>query len=287
MYKFNKLSGGFLLCLSLLLTACQQQISTPAATLSDDFLRHSRIEATENAVPLSPEMLVDKLSQAPLLIIGEEHTSSQHHLIEQWLMEQLAQRRPQGSVLMEMLSTNQQPLVAETRRAIKSGSYLRESRIQELLQWNSGWPWILYRGLVLSALQSDAPLIAASLDEKQVRAIYQAAQLPPGKLSATKKVRDTLATMIVAIHDGNITVNGLSSMLAVQQYRDRFMAEQLLQAPRPALLFAGGVHAAKDIGVPLHLQDLRGEKPLVLMLATQDISVSSQQADYVWYTPLQ
>lgn len=285
MCKCNILSGGFLLCSLLALTACQQPIDLPVATLNDEFLRHSRIEATENATRLTPERLVDKLSQATLLIIGEEHTNAEHHLIEQWLMERLTQYRPQGSVLMEMISISQQPLIAEVRRAIKSGSYLRESRIQELLQWNNGWPWRFYRGLVLSALKRDSLLIAASLSEAQTRTIYQAAQFPPGEKAGNQKVRDALAAAIMAMHGGDITPQRLTGMLAVQQHRDRFMAEQLLRAPRPALLFAGGFHAAKDTGVPLHLQDLHGEKPVVLILAAYDMSVSSEQADYVWYTP--
>lgn len=74
-------------------------------------------------------------------------------------------------------------------------------------------------------------------------------------------------------------------MLAVQQQRDRQMAEQLLAAPAPALLFAGAYHARLDIGVPLHVQDL-GEHsaPVVVMLAEKGAVVSSASADYVWYT---
>ena len=57
-------------------------------------------------------------------------------------------------------------------------------------------------------------------------------------------------------------------MLAVQQQRDRRMAERLLAAPTPALLLAGAFHVRKDLGVPLHLKDLgAGEGNAVLVLA--------------------
>ncbi|PWS15687.1 iron-regulated protein, partial [Klebsiella pneumoniae] len=41
-------------------------------------------------------------------------------------------------------------------------------------------------------------------------------------------------------------------------------------------------HAAKDIGVPLHLADLKAEKPLVLLLTTAGATLTAKQADYIW-----
>jgi uncharacterized iron-regulated protein len=75
-------------------------------------------------------------------------------------------------------------------------------------------------------------------------------------------------------------------MLAVQQQRDRRMAERLLAAPTPSILLAGAWHARKDVGVPLHVVDLGAtEAPTVLMLAEQGAEVTATMADYVWYTP--
>jgi uncharacterized iron-regulated protein len=78
----------------------------------------------------------------------------------------------------------------------------------------------------------------------------------------------------------------MPAMLAVQQQRDRRMAERLLAAPMPSLLFAGAYHARKDIGVPIHVLDLgASQAPTVLMLAQQGSEVTAAMADYVWYTP--
>jgi uncharacterized iron-regulated protein len=87
-------------------------------------------------------------------------------------------------------------------------------------------------------------------------------------------------------HGGKIDPQQLHAMLAIQQQRDRRMAERLLAAPRPALLIAGGYHASKWVGVPLHVQDLQpGAQPTVLMLAEQGAQVDGQMADYLWVTP--
>jgi uncharacterized iron-regulated protein len=78
----------------------------------------------------------------------------------------------------------------------------------------------------------------------------------------------------------------MPAMLAVQQQRDRRMAERLLAAPAPSILLAGAWHARKDVGVPLHVVDLGAtETPTVLMLAEQGAEVTATMADYVWYTP--
>ncbi|MNF00072.1 hypothetical protein D3C80_1988370 [compost metagenome] len=77
-------------------------------------------------------------------------------------------------------------------------------------------------------------------------------------------------------------------MLAVQQQRDRRMAERLLAAPTPAILLAGAFHVRRDLGVPLHLTDLGAAGGLqVLQLAEVGGPVAATHADFVWYTPAQ
>ena len=51
------------------------------------------------------------------------------------------------------------------------------------------------------------------------------------------------------------------------------------------MLLAGAYHVRRDLGVPLHIEDLSGKSVAVLMLAEVGETVSAAQADYVWYTP--
>jgi uncharacterized iron-regulated protein len=63
------------------------------------------------------------------------------------------------------------------------------------------------------------------------------------------------------------------------------MAERLLAAPTPSLLFTGAYHARKDVGVPVHLLDLGApDGTVVLILAQEGAEVGPGMADYVWYT---
>jgi len=266
------------------LAGCQQHVrqSEPQLTQSLEF--SSRIESLRDNQPLSAAALVDKLSAAPMVIVGEKHDNTDHHRIEQWLLSQMAKRRQQGSVLMEMIASDQQEAVNQLQQGLKGAPYIRDERLQQLLQWNKGWPWALYGGVVTTALHGDYPLLAANLSASEVKQIYQSKQLSAGELSTRQPVLDALSTLIVTMHGGQIDNDRLASMLAVQQQRDRFMAQQLLAAPKPALLIAGGYHAARNLGVPLHLHDLdKQARPLVLMLAEQGMKITADQADYVWY----
>ncbi|KOC90182.1 iron-regulated protein [Winslowiella iniecta] len=279
--KTKLLVAGLLISL---LSACQQSARQSEPQLEQSLAFSSRIESLRDNQPLSTAELVNRLSAAPMVIVGEKHDNADHHRIEQWLISQLAAKRPQGSVLMEMIASDQQDAVNQLQQGLKSSPYIRDERLQQLLQWNNGWPWSLYGAVVTTALKGNAPLLAANLSASEVKQIYQTKQMPAGILSSQQPVLDALSTLIVTMHDGQIDADRLASMLAVQQNRDRFMAQQLLAAPKPALLIAGGYHAARNLGVPLHLRDLdKQARPLVLMLAEQGMKITAGQADYVWY----
>src|SRR5690606_24864817 len=86
-------------------------------------------------------------------------------------------------------------------------------------------------------------------------------------------------------HCGMLGDDRLPAMLAVQQQRDRRMAEALLRAPQPSMLLAGSFHVRRDLGVPLHLQDLGTRAQVrVLLLMPAGSAVDASMADYVWFT---
>lgn len=280
MKKLKFITAWLLLGSTLVLTACQNAKLTT--------VQHPPVTQIKNAqtgATLTPEELLAVLSPASQIIVGEEHTNVAHHAIELWLLQNLQSKRPQGSVLMEMITADQQPAVDEVKKALRDGASMRDQRIQESLRWNPGWPWPLYGELTKAALTGDYPLLAANIPRAQVSAIYKNPVFPAGERSAQIQVRDALSAIIYLMHGGEIAPEQLTAMVAIQQNRDRFMAQQLLNAPKPALLFVGGYHAAKDVGVPLHLQDLNGQAPVVVMLTTDGATLSAKQADYIWSVP--
>jgi uncharacterized iron-regulated protein len=220
------------------------------------------------------------------VLVGEQHDNPDHHALQLWLLRQLAAQRPQGSLLMEMLNPDQQAKVDAAQAAIRAGQ--PPADLYQALSWQANWDWGVYGALVTYALRQPYPLLSANLDRAQIMQIYQQRPMLSGEASTTQQVQATLLADIRESHCGMLPEAQMPAMLAVQQQRDRRMAERLLAAPTPALLLAGAFHVRKDLGVPLHLKDLgAGQGNAVLVLAEVGKTVSADSADFVWYTAAQ
>jgi uncharacterized iron-regulated protein len=267
----------------LVLTACSQG---PASSPKSDIATLGNIVDLRSGETLTPQQLLTRLADRPRVIVGEKHDNPYHHQIELWLVEQLPQQRPQGSVLMEMITPSQQGKVDEVKRWLQTDPTVRDSRVAELILWQASWKWPLYGDVVMAAMRAPYPLLSANLDRSEIMAFYQRPEFPAGQLSVRPEVQQALAATIRDSHDGKIDAVQLHAMLAIQQQRDRRMAESLLAAPTPALLIVGGYHASGTVGVPLHIQDIQPDaKFTVLMLAEQGVAIDRTMADYLWVTP--
>jgi uncharacterized iron-regulated protein len=264
---------GILMLALVLLSACQH-VSTPPPVAGE-------IRDLRSGQALTAEELIERLVRPSRLIVGEQHDNRDHHELQLWLLQSLGQRRPQGSLLLEMLTPDQQPHVDDVRHTSTPPADLPGA-----LTWESGWDWNLYGPIVRFALSQPYPLLAANLDMLEVRAVYANPPTLSGSRSNAASVKDELLKQVSDSHCGLLPTSQMPAMLAVQQQRDRRMAERLLAAPTPSLLFAGAYHARKDVGVPIHVLDLgEPQAPAVLMLAEQGSEVTPAMADYVWYTP--
>ena len=264
---------GLWLLLILLLAGCQH-VAAPAPVSGE-------IRDLRSGEVLTAAQLLTRLAAPARLIIGEQHDNADHHAAQLWLLRSLGEQRPQGSLLLEMLTPDQQPKIDAAREAPSSPSNLPEA-----LAWQDGWDWNLYGPIVRFALTQPYPLLAANLDSGEIRGVYHHPPILSGARSNAESVRNMLLEQIADSHCGLLPTSQMPAMLAVQQQRDRRMAERLRVAPTPSLLLAGAWHARKDVGVPLHLQDLgAAADTAVLMLSEQGDEVTSAMADYVWYTP--
>lgn len=270
-----------LLAAAFLLSACG--IGQHAQTINA--VPQDNIVDLHTGQKLTPQQLLAKLSNQPRVIVGEKHDNLQHHQIEQWLVEQLPRQRTQGSVLMEMITPNQQEKVNAVKDRLKQGETLTGQQITEQTAWQKGWKWDLYSGVATAALQGPYPLLSANLDRSEIKKFYEHPLPVTGALSTQPSVRAAITKTIEESHGGKLEPKQAEAMLAIQQQRDRRMAESLLAAPTPALLIVGGYHANRALGVPLHIEDIAPMTELtVVMLAEEGVKVDKSNADFVWYT---
>lgn len=278
-----------LLMVAALLSACQASLPALPAWQSPEGLQHpelGQIVELRTGALLTPEQLLEHLAAAPKVLVGERHDNPDHHALQLWLLRALAAQRPQGSLLLEMLTPDQQAKVDQVRAAIAAGQAPQD--MLSALAWQSGWAWSLYGLLVQHALRQPYPLLAANLERREIMQIYAEVPQLQGQASTAPPVREALFQQIRQSHCNLLPDSQLPAMLAVQQQRDRRMAEALLAAPAPSLLFAGAFHVRRELGIPLHLQDLgAAEGVQVLILAEVGSQVAAESADYVWYTPAQ
>jgi uncharacterized iron-regulated protein len=271
----------FVLLFCVFLSGCQALPPLPTWQVPNgrDHADLGVIRDLHSGKQLTPEQLIERLAPAPRVLVGEQHDNPDHHALELWLLQALEQKRAQGSVLMEMLNPDQQAKVDQAR-----GHEVAD--LPAALAWQKNWEWSMYGPIVRHALAQPYPLLAANLDRSEIMGIYKTRPVLAGSASTAPSVQAPLLEQIRESHCGLLPEEQLPSMLAVQQQRDRRMAQRLLAAPQPALLFAGAFHVRRDLGVPLHLGDLgAGQGSVSLVLAEVGKPVPATSADYVWYTP--
>jgi len=276
---------GLLLILTLL-AACESKPLPPLPVWqSSEGLAHAdlgRIVDLASGRTLTADELIQQLSAAPLVLVGEQHDNLGHHALELWLLQALQARRAQGSVLLEMLDDGQQLSVEQAQLALRSGQ--PPADLPAALNWRSDWDWSAYAPLVGYALAQPWPLLSANFERGEMMQIYRHPAPLNGALSTAQPVLNALREQIRDSHCNLLPEAQLPNMLAVQQQRDRRMAERLLTAPKPALLVAGAFHVRRDLGVPLHLADLGQPYAKVLILAQVGQPVTQEMADFVWYS---
>ncbi|NIF29971.1 iron(III) ABC transporter [Pantoea sp. Tr-811] len=274
---------GSVLGLLLMLGGCQASLPPLPAWQASEGRQDAELGQIRDLASgqlISPAQLVRQLADAPRVLVGEKHDNPDHHALQLWLMRALQARRAQGSLLLEMLQPEQQ-----ARADALAGQAQLPQDLPKALAWEQGWDWQLYGPIVREALQQHVPLLAANLSPSEVRQAYGQPTAVPGQRSNAPQVKAALLEQVRQGHCGLLPESQLPAMLAVQQQRDRRIAERLLAAPQPALLFTGAYHARKDLGVPLHLADLGAKgQSAVLLLAEVGEVVTPGMADYVWYT---
>lgn len=251
-----------------------------------DHERVGQIIDLRSGATVTVEQMLAELADATVVLLGEKHDNPDHHSLQLWLLQMLQAQRTQGSVVMEMLTVDQQETVTQVQEKIRVGDMPQDLPLA--LDWHKGWDWQQYGALVTYILKQPYPLLAANLNRDALMAIYRNPPELIGDKSTRTDVVERLSEQIRESHCNKLPEAQLPAMLAVQQQRDRSMAAVVLAAAKPTLLITGAYHARYDLGVPLHIQDLQDVDELtqrVLIFAEADQDIAAGSADFVWYTP--
>ncbi len=154
----------------LLLTGCgiRQTIPPIPAQEYPDGLKPGDILETRTGQVISPEVLLERLDEARVVYIGETHTRPEDHQIQEWILKGLFDRHPSLAVALEMFPREVQPLLDRFSRGEETEEdFLRKVDWEEI--W--GYPFRLYRPMVLFAREKRLPLIGLNAPREVVTKI--------------------------------------------------------------------------------------------------------------------
>ncbi len=195
--------------------------------------------------------LVDDLTRARFILIGERHGRRAHQEREAFLLAALAERKRYPGVAFEMLSHTQVPVVEAYRR--QSPEYA--AGLGVALKWHkTNWPdWSFYAPIFDIAFSAKLPIAGADLDKKDRD------NLASGTLRPLPENDPRLASWSESLkkaHCNQIDDARLADLTRLQVVRDETMArtlEEISTKENGAVLIAGSAHVRKDRSVPTYL----------------------------------
>ncbi len=267
------------------------------------YLEHTlagQIWRVEDQQPMSPGQLMQEISAARFLLLGEKHDNPDHHRLQLAILRGLLADGLVSSVSFEMLDSRTTSGLEQVER----GGFDSMEELRELLQWDEeGWNWDFYGPLVAESLNAGVEVRAANISPETVGQVYVEPLDPQIAAVLNDSALEQLNIEIDQSHCNMLPPSQFPAMVRVQQARDHQMASSLGKAgPRARLdvLVAGNFHVRHDLGVPGYLRSLRPDVPgsVVVSLALLEVNPESDNPadylqaysdvlpyDYVWFTP--
>lgn len=232
------------------------------------------IYSTIDNKEISYGSLIKELSNADIVLVGEKHDENSHHKAEFNLLNDTKTARQSGSVLLETFTPSQQTRIDAVQKWFSKDRTMSEKSLRTKLDWQK-WDWNQYKTLIKFLLSEKAVVIAANPNQSDIK--ESGTFIPDSKFASQDIVRQSLGEIMGVDKD--------HALVGKQQYKDYYMTKSLIAAPKPAWLIAGAIHTSKDLGIPLHLDNVYKSKMKVVILTTVGTEIDKSHADYIWYLP--
>ncbi len=305
----------FGLCLSLSLVATTrpyaQEIQAPApfenwqSPLDTKHPLVGKIYSVKDGANITPGELIDRLSSERHILLGEIHDNKDHHLLQAWIIEQLAALNRTPAIVMEQIRADQSGVL----KLFMSGKFKTAQRMGPAIGWEkSGWPkWENYQPIARAAITNNLPIFAGDTTRAMNRKVGKQGFkiLPKGEVNELgldlplgKDLDNALAIELVSSHCDIMPASMMGPMALVQRYRDAHLARALRQANKVdgSILIAGNGHVRTDRAVPWYLRGEQIKSVAVMIVETSSEAKTALDlipldpsgkatADYIWVTP--
>ncbi|EHB0913282.1 ChaN family lipoprotein [Campylobacter jejuni] len=215
---------------------------------------------------ISFEDMILELLKADVILLGEKHDEVKHKISQVMIFNalegNLSSQNISFDVALEMLASTEQN---HLDKAFKNKKNIKANELANALNWDKVWKWKDYEQFVNVVFYSKSKILGANLSRSEITSIYNGAQPLKGYVSTRSKKQ--LFDIISLSHELNPEENKklLDKLVEIQQFKDRRMADVLVHHPNKVLLLAGSYHTSKKIGIPLHIQDFKSSKKIVVV----------------------
>jgi len=225
---------------------------------------------------VSPSELLAELVQHEVVLLGEKHDNPDHHSIEAWLIQRLAESGELKSIYFEMLDMKQQAVLTELNaRPVTPELSLVELKAQ--LKWpDKGWSWEDYGALIKQSFALELNVKPANVSREVVAGFYKDPQWVENLAPKGEAITLGLYHQIDVSHCLMLTEAQVYRMIAAQAFRDKNMADQLNSGHHSRLLVAGNFHIRRDFGVPNYAANSSEWVNIALM----EVADSDDPGDY-------
>ncbi|EAI8502963.1 iron transporter, partial [Campylobacter coli] len=223
---------------------------------------------THTQKKISFEDMILELLKADVILLGEKHDETKHKISQVMIFNalegNLSSQNISFDVALEMLASTEQN---HLDKAFKNKKTIKTNELTNALNWDKGWKWKDYDQFVNAVFYSRAKILGANLSRSEITSIYNGVQPLKGYVSTTNEVKKQIFDIISLSHKLNPQENKelLDKLVEIQQFKDRRMADVLVHHTNKVLLLAGSYHTSKKIGIPLHIQDFKSDKKIVVV----------------------
>ncbi|MFB1637559.1 ChaN family lipoprotein [Campylobacter jejuni] len=267
------------LFISFIFSACAVLQKSSQLQENKDFY----ILDTHTQEKISFEDMILELLKADVILLGEKHDEAKHKISQVMIFNalegNLSSQNISFDIALEMLASTEQNHLNES---FKNKKTIKTNKLANALNWDKGWKWKDYEQFVNAVFYSRAKILGANLSRLEITSIYNGVQPLKGYISTTDRVKKQIFDIISLSHKLNPQENKelLYKLVEIQQFKDRRMADILVHHTNKVLLLAGNYHTSKKMGIPLHIQDFKSDKKVVVVNLNYG-EIDLKDSDYV------
>jgi uncharacterized iron-regulated protein len=261
-------------------------------------LRVDEILNTNTGATVSFEKFLEDLAAARIVYVGETHTNTEDHRVQQKILESLYERNPKLVLALEMFPREAQPILDRySKGQISEEEFLKE------VDWNEVWgfPFELYRPMLNFAREKRLEILALNAPRKVVEKIASSGLASLSAAEQTQVAKDfhmddpAHKNYVRQQYDAHIKggIRDFESFFQAQLAWEETMSETLARrlsksaGDEQILVLIGKGHIMNRVGVPM-LTFKRVKQPFKTVVPMPinypESLFDPNLADYVWIT---